>query len=239
MKRLLLILASTFSFHSPANDTLVESIERFTDIFSVSLSQNPDNEKTVVILDINYQITDKLRAFGEVDSQDYWQAGLGYSFWQGDTYYTENTLKVSEHEITTGIFTAKLIHENWTLIGDLNYNYIDNNMSDCQPLLCWETKVSDTFDYSIGALWSPIVYADFLYKFNHEVGIKKNTLDIYIDEKLPGELIPKHTKLDSRSNNHYHEVAMFLNFKYIKPSVTYTIRPESDNYVEFGLAFDF
>ncbi|MFA0350778.1 hypothetical protein AB4486_28145, partial [Vibrio sp. 10N.222.55.C6] len=98
------ILASTFPFHSSANDTLVESIERFTDIFSVSLSQNPDNDKTVATLDINYQINDKLRVFGEVDTQEYWQAGVGYSFWQGDTYYTENTLKVSEQEVTTGIF---------------------------------------------------------------------------------------------------------------------------------------
>ena len=155
MKRILLILASIFPFHLSANETLVESIERFTDIFSVSLSQNPDNEKTVATLDINYQINDKLRVFGEVDTQEYWQAGLGYSFWQGDTYYTENTIKVSEHEITTGIFVAKLIHENWTLLGDINYNYMDRDFEACLPNLCVEYKASDTFDYSAGALWSP------------------------------------------------------------------------------------
>ncbi|MFA0012652.1 hypothetical protein AB4391_04730 [Vibrio lentus] len=237
MKRLLLILASTFPFYSSANDTLVESIERFTDIFSVSLSQNPDNEKTVATLDINYQINDKLRVFGEVDTQEYWQAGVGYSFWQGNTYYTENTVKVSEHEITTGIFAAKLIHEQWTLIGDINYNYMDRDFDACLPNLCLEYKVSDTFDYSVGALWSPIKYADFLYKFNQEIGFKKDTQDFYINDDITSD--SGHIRNEARTNIQYHEVAIFFNLKYIKPSVTYTLRPEADNYVEFGLSFDF
>ena len=237
MKRLLLILASTFPFYSSANDTLIESIERFTDIFSVSLSQNPDNEKTVATLDINYQINDKLRVFGEVDTQEYWQAGVGYSFWQGDTYYTENTVKVSEHEITTGIFAAKLIHEQWTLIGDLNYNFMDRDISECIPQACFTSKVSDTVDYGIGALWSPIQYADFLYKFNQEIGFQKDTQDFYIKDDTATR--PIHIRNETRTNIHYHEVAVFFNLKYVKPSVTYTIYPENKNYVEFGLAFDF
>ncbi len=237
MKRILITLASIFPFHLSANETLVESIERFTDIFSVSLSQNPDSEKTVATLDINYQINDKLRIFGEVDTQEYWQAGLGYSFWQGDTYYTENTIKVSEHEITTGIFVAKLIHENWTLLGDINYNYMDRDFEACLPNLCVEYKASDTFDYSAGALWSPIQYADFLYKFNQEIGFKKDIQDFYIKDDTTA--IPGYIRNETRTNIHYHELAVFFNLKYVKPSVTYTIYPESKNYVEFSLAFDF
>lgn len=229
MKRLLLILASILPFYSSANDTLVESIERFTDIFSVSLSQNPDSDKTVATLDMNYQINDKLRVFGEVDTQEYWQAGLGYSFWQGDTYYTENTVKVSEQEVTTGIFVAKLVHENWTLIGDINYNYTFDQKY-CIPATCLDYKAANFIDYSAGFLWSPISYADFLFKYNQEVGLKKDELywkDSNIDV------------LSSRKNIHYYELATFINLKYIKPSITYTLRPEGDNYVEFGLAFDF
>ncbi|MFA0114748.1 hypothetical protein AB4407_13900 [Vibrio sp. 10N.261.46.E11] len=229
MKRLLLILASTFPFYSSANDPLVESIERFTDIFSVSLSQNPDNEKTVATLDINYQINDKLRVFGEVDTQEYWQAGVGYSFWQGDTYYTENTVKVSEYETTTGIFAAKLIHDDWTLIGDINYNYAFDK-EFCKSNVCVEKIAADSIDYSAGFLWSPIRYADFLVKYNQEIGIRDDEW-YWKDSDID--------RLSSRKNSHYYEVATFINLKYIKPSVTYTIRPEEDNYVEFGLAFDF
>lgn len=227
MKRLLLILASTFPFHSSASDTLVESIERFTDIFGISFSQM--NGSTVMTLDANYQINDELRVFGDIDTDVNWEVGAGYSFWQGQTYYTENTFKVSEYKLTTGIFVAKLIHDNWTLIGDINYNYAFDQ-EYCESNVCVEKIAADSIDYSAGFLWSPIRYADFLVKYNQEIGIKDDEW-YWKDNNLE--------RFNSRTNTHYYEVATFINLKYIKPSVTYTIRPEADNYVEFGLAFDF
>ncbi|CAH6845132.1 conserved hypothetical protein [Vibrio chagasii] len=227
MKRLLLMLASTSPFHSSANDTLVESIERFTDIFSISFSQLGGS--TVTTLDANYQINEKLRVFGDIDTNVNWEVGAGYSFWQGQTYYTENTFKVSEYKLTTGIFVAKLVHDDWTLIGDTNYNYTFDQ-EYCIPETCVNHKAANSVDYSAGFLWSPIRYADFLFKYNQEIGIKKD--EWYWKDHNIGAL-------NSRKNIHYYELATFINLKYIKPSVTYTIRPEADNYVEFGLAFDF
>ncbi|MEZ8778475.1 hypothetical protein AB4584_10675 [Vibrio splendidus] len=227
MKRLLLILASTFPFHSSASDTLVESIERFTDIFGISFSQM--NGSTVTTLDANYQINDELRVFGDIDTDVNWEVGAGYSFWQGKTYYTENTFKVSEYKLTTGIFVAKLIHDSWTLIGDTNYNYTFDQ-EYCIPATCVEYKAANSIDYSAGFLWSPTRYADFLVKYNQEIGIKEDKW-YRKDSNLE--------RFSSRKNTHYYEVATFINLKYIKPSVTYTLRPEADNYVEFGLAFDF
>ncbi|CAH6821096.1 conserved hypothetical protein [Vibrio chagasii] len=227
MKRLLLMLASTSPFHSSANDTLVESIERFTDIFSISFSQLGGS--TVTTLDANYQINEKLRVFGDIDTNVNWEVGAGYSFWQGQTYYTENTFKVSEYKLTTGIFVAKLVHDDWTLIGDTNYNYTFDQ-EYCIPETCVNHKAANSVDYSAGFLWSPIRYADFLFKYNQEIGIKKD--EWYWKDRNIGAL-------NSRKNIHYYELATFINLKYIKPSVTYTIRPEADNYVEFGLAFDF
>ncbi|WP_117235299.1 hypothetical protein [Vibrio maerlii] len=242
MKRLLLLATPLLSFQSIANDTLIESIERFTDIFSVSLSQSPDNDKTVATLDINYQLTDQFRIFGEVDTRDYWQAGLGYSFWQGDTYYTENNLKVSEHEINTGIFAAKLIHEQWTLLAELNYNFMDKDSEFDNAASKVQFNIADTFDYGIGTLWSPVKYVDILYKFNHEIGVTKDSRNLYVKNDYPILGIDSgHYKNKDRFNHHYHEVAMFLNLKYLKPSVTYTFDLEysDNNFVEFGLAFDF
>lgn len=227
MNRILLLTASLIPFSTVANDTLVDSIERFTDIFAVSFSQQKGT--TVTTLDANYLITDNLRVFGDVDTELNWEVGAGYSFWQGPTYYTENNIKVSEHKLTSGIFVAKLIHDDWTLLGDLNYNHYYGN-DGCFTNSCWEYRKSNSFDYSAGVIWSPIQRADFLFKYNHEVGIKEDKW-YWQDNNL--------NAFNSRTNKHYYEVATFIDMKYLKPSITYTIRPDNDNYVEFGLAFEF
>lgn len=228
MKRLLIILP-VLSFPSLANDTLTESIERFTDIFSISFSKKEDN--TVATLDANYKITDNFRIFGDIDTEANWEAGTGYSFWQGDTYYTENTFKVSEYKVTTGIFAAKLLHENWTIISDINYNYNfeQKQCFDFKHLTCIP---SDSIEYSAGLMWSPIKYADLLIKYNQEVGIKQNKYYINSNE-LP--------KSRDKTNEQYYELVTFINTKYLKPTVTYTYYPEvtDRHYLEFGLAFDF
>ena len=141
----------------------------------------------------------------------------------------ENTFKVSEYKLTTGIFLAKLIHDNWTLIGDTNYNYTFDQ-EYCIPATCLDHKAANSIDYSAGFLWSPIRYADFLVKYNQEIGTKDDEWH-WKDNNID--------RLSSRKNTHYYELATFINLKYIKPSITYTLRPEGDNYVEFGLAFDF
>ncbi|PMG45180.1 hypothetical protein BCU90_19565 [Vibrio lentus] len=232
MKRLLLILASTFPFHSSANDTLVESIERFTDIFGISFSK-VDNS-TVATLDANYRITDDFRVFGDIDTDLNWEVGVGYSFWQGSTYYTENTFKASENKLTTGIFAAKLLHEDWTLIGDINYNYKfeQEQCYDFRNLTC---TPSDSIEYSAGLMWSPIKYADLLLKYNQEIGVKNN--EYYLDIPATGNRISQSDK----TNLQYYELVTFINIKYLKPSITYSYFPENtdNNYVEFGLAFDF
>ncbi len=228
MKRILLTL-SLLSFQSAANDTLVESIERFTDIFGVSFSKVDDN--TVATLDANYRITDDFRVFGDIDTDVNWEVGAGYSFWQGDTYYTENTFKVSEYKVSTGIFAAKLIHVDWTLIGDINYHH-KFAQEPCLAEFCWERSLSDSVEYSAGLMWSPIKYADILVKYNQEIGISNN--QIYIN----GEEIEF---LRDKTNKQSYEVITFINMKYLKPSITYTFFPGNtdDNYIEFGLAFDF
>ncbi|KGY12363.1 hypothetical protein NM22_10790 [Vibrio tubiashii] len=228
MKRLLIVLP-LISFPSLANDTLAESIERFTDIFGISFSKV--EEDTVATLDANYKITDNFRIFGDIDTNVDWEVGAGYSFWQGQTYYTENTLKASEEKITTGIFAAKLLHENWTLIGDINYNYKFElkQCFDFQHLTC---APSDSIEYSAGLMWSPIKYTDLLVKYNQELGIKEN---LYFIDSSEIE------RARDKTNHQYYEFVTFINIGYLKPSITYTHFSENRdrNYIEFGLAFDF
>ncbi|WP_112479588.1 hypothetical protein [Vibrio variabilis] len=214
MKRLLLILP-LLPFPSLANDALVKSIERFTDIFSISFSKV--EETTVATLDANYKITDNFRIFGDVDTLINWEAGAGYSFWQGEDYYTENTLKFSEYKVAMGIFAAKLLYDNWTLIGDVNYNH-NFDQEPCLAALCWQSSLSDSIKYSAGVLWSPIKHADILIKYNQEVGIKQNTYSFNRDE------IPN---LSDRTNEKYYEIITLINMKYLKPTVTYTRFPEA------------
>ncbi len=235
MKRILLTL-SLLSFQSTANDTLVESIERFTDIFGVSFSKVKDpltkEEMNVATLEANYQITDNLRIFGDVDTQGTWELGGGYSFFQGETYYTENTLKVSEYKASTGIFGAKLLTQYWTIIGDLTYNhYFDqNDYYDIQDL---NKNSASSIDSGVGIMWSPIKYADLLVKYNHEIGLDENKFS-YQGHQLPGYFVTKKDEVT-------YDIITFINMKYLKPSIGYTIYPENSkrNYVEFGLAFDF
>ncbi|MFM2587347.1 hypothetical protein [Vibrio sp. TBV020] len=227
------IIASLFAYSAHAD--LVETIEQFTDIFGVSLSNVDGN--TIYTLDATYDINDKLRVFGDIDTESSWEAGIGYSFWSGESYYTENTIKVSDIKYSTGIFAAKSIAEDWIAIGDINYNYmLDIDDPNCHWFdSCNGNRLemvylpSDTIDYSLGAMWSAHKYIDLMYKFNQEIGLFHNEISV-LGEKYP---------LNKRTNTIYHEVMVFLNLKYIRPSVTYTVRDELENYVEFGLTFDF
>jgi len=230
------IIASLFAYSAHAD--LVETIEQFTDIFGVSLSNVDGN--TVYTLDASYDINDKLRVFGDIDTESSWEAGIGYSFWSGESYYTENTIKVSDIKYSTGIFAAKSIAEDWIAIGDINYNYmldiddpfcvIDGICNGNSRNIVYEP--SDTIDYSAGFMWSAHQYIDLMYKFNQEFGISNNKLSF--DEILGVNELKGNT-----TNVIYHEVMVYLNMKYVRPSITYTMSDDFDNYVEFGLTFDF
>ncbi|MGF1752686.1 hypothetical protein L4C33_03700 [Vibrio makurazakiensis] len=232
MKRSLLIL-SLISL--PSHADLVESIEKFTDIFGVSLSNS--NGETIYTLDVTYDVTDNLRVFGDIDTESNWEAGFGYSFWQGETYYTENTIKVNDRQYSTGIFVAKVLNDRWIAIGDINYNYkleVDDPL--CKGMdICNGNPFgvsylpSDSIDYSLGAMWSAHTYVDLLYKFNQEVGTSHNVITAFDSGRVKV----------ARTNLIYHEAIMYLNLKYIRPSVTYTISEHFENSVEFGLTFDF
>ncbi|GAM54357.1 hypothetical protein JCM19231_2246 [Vibrio ishigakensis] len=225
--RRLAILSLFLSANAFAESTLVQTIEKFTDIFGISFSQQDGN--TVATLDANYYITEDLRVFGDIDTEVNWEVGAGYSIWKGETYYTENSLKISDYKVSTGIFGAKVLSQHWTAIGDVNYNYkFDDEY--CFVANCLNYLPSDSIDYSAGAIWSPIKYFDLLYKFNHEIGFKDNMWngkqnDISISS--------------GKTDLIYHEMILFLNIKQLRPSVTYTYFEEREDTIEFGLTFDF
>lgn len=226
--RRLAILSLLFSTSVFADSTLVETIEKFTDIFGISFSQQDGN--TVATLDANYYITEDLRVFGDIDTEVNWEVGAGYSIWKGDTYYTENSLKISDYKVSTGIFGAKVLSNNWTAIADVNYNYKYNSEICVLGEACLTYIPSDSIDYSAGIIWSPIQYFDLLYKFNQEVGLRNNRLDIpRIDSR---EKIGKTDLI-------YHEMVLFLNIKQLRPSITYTYFEDREDTIEFGLTFDF
>ncbi|GAD81200.1 hypothetical protein [Vibrio ezurae] len=220
------------SLSTAADTSLVNTIEKFTDIFGISFSQYDGS--TVATLDGNYYVTERLRVFGDIDTDLNWEVGSGYSIWSGETYYTENSFTVSEYKLSTGIFIAKMLDEKWTLIGDVNYNYkfdSERCFANFQEI-CPTESLSDSVDYSAGVIWSPIKYIDLLYKFNQEIGFKKN--EYYfpnLDE----------TFQVGNTNEIFHEVVAFINLKYLRPSITYTTyRDENrEDTIEFGLTFDF
>lgn len=225
--RYLAFVSLFFSVNAAAESTLVETIEKFTDIFGISFSQQDGN--TVATLDANYYITEDLRVFGDIDTEVNWEVGAGYSIWKGDTYYTENSFKVSEYKVSTGIFAAKVLSQDWTAIGDINYNYkFDNEYCFGEASLTYIP--SDSIDYSAGFIWSPIRYFDLLYKFNHEIGLKKN------EWNSPQNDISFNS---GKTDLIYHEMILFLNIKQLRPSVTYTYYEEREDTIEFGLTFDF
>ncbi|MGF1697141.1 hypothetical protein L4C54_15840 [Vibrio lamellibrachiae] len=240
MKRSLLVISL---FVSPVQAEIVDSIEKFTDIFGVSFSKDIDGS-TVTTLDASYDVTEKLRVFGDIDTESNWEAGIGYSFWQGEGYYTENSLKISDGKYSTGIFIAKSLHEKWVAIGDVNYN---NKKQIADPFCGSESTCggnhlnviahpSDSVDYSIGAMWSPIELFDLVYKFNHEVGLKENYISFDKPITVNDERL---SRSYGKTNYHYHEAIVYLNAKYIRPSITYTYFEGGQDYIEFGLTFDF
>jgi hypothetical protein len=229
MKRFLIVILTISSASTFANDTLIETIEKFTDIFAISFSQN--NGSTVATLDANYYVTDELRVFGDIDTDLVWEVGAGYSIWSGETYYTENSLKVSERRVSTGIFGAKLLNEKWTAIGDVNYNFqFDSESCWNNTDLCWIQDKADTIEFSVGGIWSPIEHLDWIYKYNKEFSYKNNQFELK-NSNLP--------KIGSKTNYDYHEFITVINLSYFKPSVTYTHSDFFENSIEFGVSFDF
>lgn len=226
----LLLLLTLFSTTVSADD-LIESIEKFTDIFGISFSQN--NGNTVATLDANYYLSDNLRVFGDIDTDVNWEVGTGYTFFSGMTYYTENTLKISDNKVSTGIFGAKMVHEKWTLIGDINYNH-KFSTDTCLTNFCLEYQPANTYEYSAGFIWSPIHQIDWIYKFNHELSTQKNRYSTS-DFPLLGDINHE----GQRTDNQYHELVAVFNLKYIRPSVTYTHFEDYEDSIEFGLSFDF
>ncbi len=226
--RLLFLFISVFSVSTYANDELIESIEKFTDIFGLSFSQA--NGETIATVDANYYITDELRVFGDIDTQMYWEVGAGYSFWSGETYYTENNIKVSDRKISTGIFAATAVHEKWTLIGDVAYNH-NFDATKCLANTCVDLLNADTLEYSAGFIWSPIKYIDWIYKFNHEFS--------YQDNEFEFTGIPDVPFNSGKTNITYHELVTVLNLKYIRPTITYTYSEYFPSSFEFGFSFDF
>ncbi|MFA0068433.1 hypothetical protein AB4344_11540 [Vibrio breoganii] len=230
--RFLSALCFLVSINVSADSSLVETIEKFTDIFGVSFSQFDGS--TVATLDGNYYFTDRLRVFGDIDTELNWEIGTGYSFWSGESFYTENNIKASEYKISTGVFLAKMISEDWTFIADVNYNYkLDSEKCFVNfQEYCPTVSMSDSIDYSSGLIFSPIKYIDLLYKFNHEVGLNQNEYYLpSLDTTLLGD----------RTNDIFHEFIVFINLKYLRPSVTYTTYKDElyEDTIEFGLTFDF
>ncbi|WP_261816765.1 hypothetical protein [Vibrio gallicus] len=230
--RFLTTLTLFISFNIAAESTLVGTIEKFTDIFGISFSQYQGS--TIATLDGNYYVTERLRAFGDIDTDLNWELGTGYSIWSGESYYTENSITISEYKLSTGIFAAKMVSSDWTLIGDMNYNYKFDTERCFENLqdLCPTESLSDSFEYSAGLIWSPIQYIDLLYKFNHEIGFKKNAYHFST---------PDITLKTDRTNQIYHEIVAFINMKYLRPSITYTTYQDKrrEDSIEFGLTFDF
>ncbi|WP_375752996.1 hypothetical protein [Vibrio sp. HN007] len=219
-----LLLLTLLSIPASAND-IIESIEKFTNIFGISFSQN--NGNTVATLDANYYLSDEFRVFGDIDTDLSWEVGTGYSIYSGMTYYTENTIKISEHKISTGIFGAKILHEDWTLIGDIHYNHKLSTES-CLNEWCWENQRANTFEYSAGFIWSPVNQIDWIYKFNQELSTKNNR---YVLPNIPVE--------GTKTNFRYHELVAAFNLSYLRPSITYTHFEDREDSIEFGLSFDF
>ncbi|MEZ9786762.1 hypothetical protein BCV08_16635 [Vibrio breoganii] len=224
--RNLLSIAALLSSNAFASDTL----ETIKDTFSVSFGS-----ETTATLNASYDLSEDWRVFGEVDSEGYWEAGVGYNFIIGNiynevTFYAADGLDKAKPWV--GYFAAGYLAEDLVMYGSVDVGYGKFARSASGDLIDIDvTNNHFNMDATVGLMYDITDWFALGYEFSHYNRYDINELSIndrYKSDKGLNHVV------------HSHEVSATFNIKGVKPTVSYHFYEDSDlNFAEVGLYFDF
>ncbi len=207
---------------------------------SVGLDVKIHDGAAVYTLNGSFDIGDTWRVFGEYDSNEFWEAGVGKSFY--NTFmFTELTAKVNRTGYSAGIFAGIPVSETVTLMADANYNWYTDEFrfgfnlgDDHQGEL--GIMPSDTVDIMLGASWSAHERLNISYSYNHVYDTRGGTSWVTVS----GLDVDRQCFLDincNKGNFNYHDITLTTQVWRFSPYFTYTYFADRENVYEFGLSF--
>ncbi|MCJ8301364.1 hypothetical protein [Shewanella sp.] len=207
---------------------------------SVGLDVKMQDGEAVYTLNASVDIGETWRMFGEYDSNEFWEVGVGKSFYTS-FMFTEVTAKANSVGYSAGIFTGIPISETIILMADTNYNWYTEEFSfgfdlgdDYQGELGFTP--SDTVDIMLGVSWSAHERLNVSYSYNHVYDTRGGNSWVTVPELD----IDERCFLDincSKGNFNYHDITLTTQIWKFSPYFTYTYFADRENLYEFGLVF--
>lgn len=205
---------------------------------SVGVDIKMQDGEAIYTLNASFDIGETWRVFGEYDSNDFWEAGVGKSFYT-TFMFTEVTAKANRSGYSTGIFAAIPVSDSMILMADTNYNWTTSSYGfqyDGELIqVDGSYSPSDTIDFMLGFSWSAYERLNVSYSYNHvydttgdRIQREINIPDFEFDDKRINRL--------SKGNYNYHDITLTTELWKLSPYFTYTHFPNGENFYEFGLS---
>ncbi|WP_394388249.1 hypothetical protein [Shewanella woodyi] len=203
---------------------------------SVGLDVKMHEGEAVYTLNASFNIGDTWRVFGEYDSDEFWEVGVGKSFYNS-FMFTEVTVKANRGGYSAGMFAGIPVSDTVILIADTNYNwYTDELKLGFELGDDYQGEISfipaDTVDAMLGISWQAHKRLNVSYSYNH------------VYDTTGGQRIVSIPELDinsrlvlSKGNYNYHDVTLTTEVWKLSPYFTFTYFPDGQSFYEFGLSF--
>ncbi|WP_223296201.1 hypothetical protein [Shewanella halifaxensis] len=206
---------------------------------SVGLDVKMQDGEAVYTLNASFDIGETWRVFGEYDNNEFWEAGVGKSFYNA-FMFTEVTAKANRGGYSAGVFAGIPVSETVILMADTNYNWstlsYDFQYDGKSIQVDGSYSPSDTIDFMLGFSWRALERLNVSYSYNHvyETTGDRVQREIHIPDF---EYDDKRISRLSKGNYNYHEITLTTEVWKLSPYFTYTYFPNSENFYEFGLSF--
>lgn len=235
MTKILLIIIACVSL--PIYASWKDTVDYVGETFNVSVSkENYLNESTsddlTYTLYGSHDFNETWRVFGQVDTDNFWEIGAGYSFIFSDFVYNEVTVTAGGNKddvdvYSAGLFSALSLGE-LILFTDFSTQYIDRVLE--RPLSRLEVI---NFEKTFGGYHEMNEWLSLSLSYTHKLTLYKK-LSIDTASKWG-------TVYGDKSYTHYVSPGVTFSLMGVKPTVSYNyyFDDNKSNSLDFTLTFDF
>ncbi|CAV27689.1 hypothetical protein [Vibrio atlanticus] len=229
------------AIHTASNaDDTFDYVEFVNQTFDVTMSQSnflgDYSNQYVFTLNASHNINDEWRLFGSVDSDQFGDIGLGYSFFLFDEVYNEVSASIGGNTDKTGVYTTGIFsafkYQNTVFFSNFDAQYIDRQDLSSSN---WGTRIRHER-----------IYLNKLVGASYEVNNWLNLSTSYgHDKQHYNKLSFKNIDYDYRETqsqaDSYINLGFTLNLWGVKPYLShhFDLNNSDWNYWDFSLSFDF
>jgi hypothetical protein len=227
--------------HTASNaDDEFDYVEFVNQTFDVTMSQSnflgDYSNQYVFTLNASYNINDEWRLFGSVDSDQFGDIGLGYSFFIFDEVYNEVSASIGGNTDKTGVYTTGIFsafnYQDIVFFSNLDAQYIDRQDLSSSN---WDTRIRQERIYLnklIGASYEVNNWLNLSTAYGHD---KQHY------NKLSFKKIDYDYRETQRQADSYINLGFTLNLWGVRPYLShhFDLNNSDWNYWDFSLSFDF